>query len=334
VRRRVRHSTAPGLRPGRVPRRSRQAASVVGRSQPREAAHPAGGDEDKNLARVGSLARGKPILLRADTLRHAGQDRFGAPVPQVRERRPYNGCGHGRRGENPREVKTQERIGSNLPGNTWRLVARTLTWLNPLKTSPPRPVRGTRVDGCGRRHRVPLAVRGPQGGHRLPCGGPGCRFRGRFAEPAGEADRRVVRPGPGAAWTAPLFATTRPDLPDADAGPSVGMARHGCGSPVRPAGLSGGRRQPGSGYGRWQARHRRCVTDPCRGVRPAIGGLPPRRGVVRRKPVAGQRQEGQADREVWPATWEEQASEGEKPKGATGVKQSRKGGGRNKTSGG
>lgn len=45
-------------------------------------------------------------------------------------------CGRGRKGENPREMKTQERIGSGRPGNTGRVDARTLAKLKPLKSSP------------------------------------------------------------------------------------------------------------------------------------------------------------------------------------------------------
>jgi hypothetical protein len=47
--------------------------------------------------------------------------------------------GRGRKGENPREVKTQERIGSNRQGNTGRMDARTLVQLKPLKATPPAP---------------------------------------------------------------------------------------------------------------------------------------------------------------------------------------------------
>jgi hypothetical protein len=54
----------------------------------------------------------------------------------VRERRPRKRRGRGRKGEHPREVKTQERIGSNRRGNTRRMDARIPTWLNPLKASP------------------------------------------------------------------------------------------------------------------------------------------------------------------------------------------------------
>jgi hypothetical protein len=99
---------------------------------------PAGEDEDKDLGRVGSLERGQPIFLLADTLRHGFRGRFGACETKVRERRPRKWHGRGRRGENPREVKTHERIGSIRSGNTGWLAARTLTWLNPLKANPPR----------------------------------------------------------------------------------------------------------------------------------------------------------------------------------------------------
>jgi hypothetical protein len=263
VRRRVRHSIAPGLRPGPIPRRSRQAASVVGGGQARETARPAGGDEDRNLARAGSLERGKPILLRVDTLRHAGQGRFGASVPQVRERRPYDGYGHGRRGEDPREVKTQERIGSNLPGNTWRLVARTLTWLKPLKTSPPRPVRGTRVDGCGRRHRVPRTYGDRKEVIGTSCDGPGCRFRGapldlRARRNTGSRVRDLE--GPGHRRCSQRRARTPTD---AAAGLPIGMALTGAAARsdlrVRPEAAD----SPDPVWGRWQRRHRRYVPDPC-----------------------------------------------------------------------
>jgi len=43
--------------------------------------------------------------------------------------------GQGRRGENPQELKTQERIGAGRLGNTRRLDAWTHTQLNPLKLS-------------------------------------------------------------------------------------------------------------------------------------------------------------------------------------------------------
>jgi hypothetical protein len=68
--------------------------------------------------RVGSLERGQPIFLLADTLRHRFRGRFGARGTKVRERRPRKWHGHGRRREHPREVKTQERIGSIYSGNT------------------------------------------------------------------------------------------------------------------------------------------------------------------------------------------------------------------------
>jgi hypothetical protein len=44
--------------------------------------------------------------------------------------------GRGRRGENPRKMKTQERIGSSHMGKTKRMEAQILTWLKPLKMSP------------------------------------------------------------------------------------------------------------------------------------------------------------------------------------------------------
>jgi hypothetical protein len=55
--------------------------------------------------------------------------------------------GRGRKGEYPREVKTQERIGSTVWGNTRRSAVRILTWLNPLKARS--------FDGPGR---FPVAV--------------------------------------------------------------------------------------------------------------------------------------------------------------------------------
>jgi hypothetical protein len=70
-------------------------------------------DEDENLERVGSLARGKLIFRFVDTLRHDGRGHLGALDGKVRERRLGIRPGYGRRGENPREMKTQERIGSN-----------------------------------------------------------------------------------------------------------------------------------------------------------------------------------------------------------------------------
>jgi hypothetical protein len=100
---RVRHLDAPGLRPDLLP---------SGRRSFRRDE-----DEDKNLARVGSLERGKPILLLVETLRLRCCGRCGARKTQGRERRSDIGFGHGRRGESPREVKTQERIGSNRSGN-------------------------------------------------------------------------------------------------------------------------------------------------------------------------------------------------------------------------
>jgi hypothetical protein len=73
-------------------------------------------DEDENLGRVGSLERGKPIFLLTETLRHRQRSRFGAFGVEVLERRPGIWSGRGRKGENPREVKSQERIGSNHHG--------------------------------------------------------------------------------------------------------------------------------------------------------------------------------------------------------------------------
>jgi hypothetical protein len=73
-----------------------------------------GGDEDGNLARVGSLARDEPILLLIETLGHRRQRRFGVAGEKVRERRPFKRFGRGRRGEYPREMKTHERIGPTV----------------------------------------------------------------------------------------------------------------------------------------------------------------------------------------------------------------------------
>jgi hypothetical protein len=104
-------------------------------------------DEDKNLARVGILAREKPIFLLIETLGHRHVGRFGAHRVQVRERRLSNRPSHGRRGENLREMKTQERIGSNRRGKTGRMDARILTRLKPLKASLPRTVAGNQKEG-------------------------------------------------------------------------------------------------------------------------------------------------------------------------------------------
>jgi hypothetical protein len=92
------------------------------------------GDKDRDLERVGNLERGKPIFLFIETLWHRQQGRFGVRVAQVRERRARNWRGHGRKGENPREVKTQERIGSNCRGKTRQLDARIPTLLKSLKS--------------------------------------------------------------------------------------------------------------------------------------------------------------------------------------------------------
>jgi hypothetical protein len=73
-------------------------------------------DEDGDLGRVGSLERGKPSFLFIETLWHRHRGRFGAPGVEVRERRPVIWSGRGRKSENPREVKSQERIGSNHLG--------------------------------------------------------------------------------------------------------------------------------------------------------------------------------------------------------------------------
>jgi hypothetical protein len=73
-------------------------------------------DEDENLGRVGSLERGTPIFLLTETLWHRHRGRFGALGVEVLERRPGVWSGRGRKGENPREVKSQERIGSNHLG--------------------------------------------------------------------------------------------------------------------------------------------------------------------------------------------------------------------------
>jgi hypothetical protein len=115
-----------------------------------------GEDEDGNLEGVGSLERGEPTILLTDTLRHRFRGRFGVPGKKVRERRPRIGHGRGRKGEHPREMKTQERIGSIRSGNTGRLVARILAWLKPLKASSgPRGLLQARTSSdvrAGRRH--------------------------------------------------------------------------------------------------------------------------------------------------------------------------------------
>jgi hypothetical protein len=41
--------------------------------------------------------------------------------------------GQGKTGENPREMKFQERIGTGCQGNTGQLVVRTFALLKPLK---------------------------------------------------------------------------------------------------------------------------------------------------------------------------------------------------------
>jgi hypothetical protein len=79
-----------------------------------------GEDEDGNLGGVGSLERDKPTFLLIETLRHRRRGRFGVRRVQVRERRLHIRCGRGRKGEHPREMKTQERIGSCRRGNTRR----------------------------------------------------------------------------------------------------------------------------------------------------------------------------------------------------------------------
>jgi hypothetical protein len=70
-------------------------------------------DEGEDLERVGSLERDQPILLLIETLRHKFFGPFRRPKTEVRERRQCIWHGRGRRGENPKEMKTQERIGSS-----------------------------------------------------------------------------------------------------------------------------------------------------------------------------------------------------------------------------
>jgi hypothetical protein len=102
-------------------------------------AFQSGGDEDRNLTEVGSLARDKPILLLIETLGHRRPRRFGVAGEKVRERRPFKRFGHGRRGEHLREMKTQERIGPNRRGNTWRMVVRIPMRLKSLEGSRQGP---------------------------------------------------------------------------------------------------------------------------------------------------------------------------------------------------
>jgi len=62
-------------------------------------------DKDRNLAKVGSLARDKPILLPIDTLRHKQQGVSAFSCSSAREETMQR-HGHGRKGEYPRELKT------------------------------------------------------------------------------------------------------------------------------------------------------------------------------------------------------------------------------------
>jgi len=58
-------------------------------------------DEDENLGRVGSLARGQPIFPFIETLRHSYGTRFGMHRNEVRERRPGNVARPWREGRTP-----------------------------------------------------------------------------------------------------------------------------------------------------------------------------------------------------------------------------------------
>jgi hypothetical protein len=74
-----------------------------------------GEDEDENLERVGGLARGKPIVLFTETLRHRPVV-ASAPIVLKCVRGGSQTASRDRTGEHPRGVKTQERIGSNRLG--------------------------------------------------------------------------------------------------------------------------------------------------------------------------------------------------------------------------
>jgi hypothetical protein len=135
----------------------------------------------------------------------------------VRERRLSNRPSHGRRGENPRELKTQERIGSNRRGKTGRMDARILTQLKPLKASPPRTAAGRQKRGrqtlvsedqapAGERHRSLFQAR--------PYGPAAVNFGGERRQPrcsmslAGAATRlpeaKGVGSGKGSASSGPI----------------------------------------------------------------------------------------------------------------------------------
>jgi hypothetical protein len=78
------------------------------------------------------------------------------PRGQVRERRAVQRHGRVRRGEHPKEVKTQERIGSGRRDNTRWLAAWILAWLNPLEAIPHLRPGGTTTSGpCDRTAVVP-----------------------------------------------------------------------------------------------------------------------------------------------------------------------------------
>lgn len=78
------------------------------------------------------------------------------PRGQVRERRAVQRHGRVRRGEHPKEVKTQERIGSGRRDNTRWLAAWILAWLNPLEAIPHLRPGGTTTSGpCDRPAVVP-----------------------------------------------------------------------------------------------------------------------------------------------------------------------------------
>lgn len=106
-----------------------------------------GEDEDGKLERVGSTRERQANLpgRRDSEAREAG--RFQRPRFASAREEAVQRYGRARKGDYPRELKTQERIGSYHPGNTGWLVARTLAWLKPLKASlQPRRV-GRRMTG-------------------------------------------------------------------------------------------------------------------------------------------------------------------------------------------
>jgi hypothetical protein len=95
--------------------------------------------------------------------------------------------GRGRKGENPREVKSQERIGSNRQGNTGRLVVRTFTRLKPLKVNP---VSDGRVPALCRRSGISRDMDNAMRGWQVERPG---RLCGRMKTLKGEAQGRYRR---------------------------------------------------------------------------------------------------------------------------------------------